>query len=467
MRISKQLLITIYVILTIAFLLRLGASRMPVLGTWDERFHALVAKNLIDHPLEPTLYDQPVLAHDHEVWSQTHIYLEKPPLPMWLMAVSIYLLGLTEFAVRLPSILLATLSVWLTFLIGKRLFDRRVGMYAAFFHAIHGMTLELVGGRISNDHVDVIFLFFFEWGLWAVLEYFHQQKPLKYSTLTIGLLTGLAFMCKWISAGFIPIIWFVLAIGFGRQKRLSFFLKEMLIIALGFFVVATPWLVYILEIYPEESRHTLLRVFMRVNSSIELHQHPWYFFLDHARMIFGELIYLPMLWLLYKFLSKPGRKSTLTLVALIFVPLLLISLMDTKRSPYLLLCAPGFFLLTGFFLHYFIKLSPRLRVPYPIKTLFLILIIGLPIRYSIERLKPFHPFSKEQAIKASVDSTKLQLPVGESIVLFNEPYPIRTMFYCGITAYQQLPEPATLKKLVQEGYQVLIKEENKVIPFEH
>ena len=233
-----------------------------------KRFHALVAKNLIEHPLEPTLYDQPVLAHDYKVWSQTHIYLEKPPLPMWLMAVSIYCLGPTEWAVRLPSILFSTLSVLLTFLIGRRLFNRRVGLYAAFFHAIHGMTLELVGGRISNDHIDVIFLFFFEWGLYAVITFFDQHKATNKGALGIGILTGLAFMCKWISAGFIPIIWGVLAIGYRYYRYPLRFLRYVGLMTLAFTAVSLPWLWYIWETYPEEGSYTLARVFMRLGQSI-------------------------------------------------------------------------------------------------------------------------------------------------------------------------------------------------------
>jgi 4-amino-4-deoxy-L-arabinose transferase len=47
-----------------ALFLRAFAASDPFLHEWDERFHALVAKNLASHPLVPTLYDDPALPFD-------------------------------------------------------------------------------------------------------------------------------------------------------------------------------------------------------------------------------------------------------------------------------------------------------------------------------------------------------------------------------------------------------------------
>src|ERR1041385_4766087 len=56
----------------------------PFLNPWDERFHALVAKNLMNHPLMPTLYDDTILNMDYyDNWAHYHIWLHKPPLFLW------------------------------------------------------------------------------------------------------------------------------------------------------------------------------------------------------------------------------------------------------------------------------------------------------------------------------------------------------------------------------------------------
>ena len=69
---------------------------------------------------------------------------DKPPLIYWLQAGSISLLGTSEMAVRLPSILCATLTTGLLALWGRRLAGDGAGMMAgvlwvacpqAFVHA--------------------------------------------------------------------------------------------------------------------------------------------------------------------------------------------------------------------------------------------------------------------------------------------------------------------------------------------
>lgn len=147
----------------VGLLLRLNAAADPFLHEWDEQFHALVAKNLLLHPLLPTLYESPVLPFDFRDWSACHLWLSKGPLPLWAMTGSFQLFGISEWSLRLPSLLFSMGGIWLTFSIGQRLFDVRTGLWAAFFHAIHGLTIEVAGGRISSDHPETAFLFSPNW----------------------------------------------------------------------------------------------------------------------------------------------------------------------------------------------------------------------------------------------------------------------------------------------------------------
>jgi 4-amino-4-deoxy-L-arabinose transferase len=120
----------------------------------DERFHALVARNLIHHPLTPTWIENPVLPYDFKNWTANPVWLEKGPVPLWALSGSIRVLGADELAVRIPSIPRTSLAVYLTFLIAATLFDRDVAILAAFFQAINGLLVELAAGRVSSDHVD-------------------------------------------------------------------------------------------------------------------------------------------------------------------------------------------------------------------------------------------------------------------------------------------------------------------------
>ena len=71
--------IAISLLIISGLILRIYTSADFFLHSWDEMYHALVAKNLIKHPLLPTLYDNPVLPYDFKAWVQNHVWLHKQP----------------------------------------------------------------------------------------------------------------------------------------------------------------------------------------------------------------------------------------------------------------------------------------------------------------------------------------------------------------------------------------------------
>jgi hypothetical protein len=60
-------------------------------------------------------------------------YLEKAPLPYWLVAASYRVFGVNEFATRLPMALSVLLLGALAYVWGRRAFGERAGVYAALF----------------------------------------------------------------------------------------------------------------------------------------------------------------------------------------------------------------------------------------------------------------------------------------------------------------------------------------------
>ena len=188
--------VSLLLIIAAGFLLRWYAGGYQGLHPWDERYHALVARNLCFDPLTPTLYRTPLLDYDFRDWQANHVWLHKPPLALWLMAVSIAALGATEFAVRLPSLLLSTLQIPLTYALGKRLWSEKVGLTAALFHAVSPQLIRLATGQQSVDHVDTALVFFIELAVWLAVVY--RDRPRRLLLLAIGLVTGLALLSKWL-----------------------------------------------------------------------------------------------------------------------------------------------------------------------------------------------------------------------------------------------------------------------------
>jgi 4-amino-4-deoxy-L-arabinose transferase-like glycosyltransferase len=74
----------------------------------------------------------------------------KPPLSIWLTAVSFKLFGMSEFSARLPSFLLAGGVLWLTFLLGRQLYGRNAGLLASAILASTLVFFVLAGGVMTD-----------------------------------------------------------------------------------------------------------------------------------------------------------------------------------------------------------------------------------------------------------------------------------------------------------------------------
>ena len=144
----------LFVVILSSGLLKLRHLGHPSLHSPDECCHALVAKNLLKHPFKPTLIDIPYLPTFAFDWGANHVWLHKPILGLWQIAGSYWLFGVNTWALRFPSVILSTLAVWLTYLIGKELLSRQAGFIAATIQAFSPFLMRLIHGYqfIGRDH---------------------------------------------------------------------------------------------------------------------------------------------------------------------------------------------------------------------------------------------------------------------------------------------------------------------------
>src|ERR1700722_8720972 len=78
-------------------------------------------------------------------------YFEKPVLFYWIQASAIHIFGLSEWAVRLPTLLLGIVGCLVTYATTRMLFDRRSGLLASlvlstsilYFAMAHTITLDM------------------------------------------------------------------------------------------------------------------------------------------------------------------------------------------------------------------------------------------------------------------------------------------------------------------------------------
>lgn len=421
------------------------------LHPWDERYHALVAKNMLEHPLIPTLFETPLLDYDYRMWSYNHIWLHKQPLTLWGIMSSLALFGVNTIAVRIPSILLTTLGTIISYQFGKQLFNHRVAFFSSIFYATNGLILEITSGRIATDHVDIFFLFFVQLAVYLAWE-FAQRKTLLLN-LICGISIGLAVLSKWLPALIVLPIWgaFVL-----HSKRFTFkeFLVYGLILLVPIIAITLPWQLYIRSTFPLESAWESSFNAKHIFEALEVQAQPWYYHFTMLRINYGELIYLPLLWFTYKTIKKRTDWKYWGLFVWILIPYLFFAIVQTKMQGYTLFAAPAVFVVLGLFIHYLIRFRKSFKYKW-VPILGLILLIGLPIRFTIERLKPFHTVETPQW-QVDINSLVEEIGKQEKVVVFNVNRPIELMFHTNCTAYNTRPSDEVAQKLHDKGYTIYV-----------
>lgn len=440
-------------------LLRTRLSLDACLHQWDERFHALVAKHMMDNWLRPVLYENPVLNYDYRRWYSNHIWLHKQPLPLWSIALSYKAFGLSEFATRIPSILLSTLAIFITYLLGGKIFSKKAGLLAAFFMAVNGLVIEMAAGRIATDHYDTLFLAFIE--ISVLFAYYNSQNRRLFYAVLSGAFMALAILTKWLPALIILPVHFLMLANRDLTKREIF--KQTGASLITCFVLCAPWQLYILYSFPLEARWEYFYNWLHMATELDGHKDDGYlYYLDKIRVNYSEIIYAPLFYLIYQLAkSRFKDRKLLALTAWIFIPILFFSFAKTKMQGYILFISPALFIITADF---FFVLKDELMQKTNNKwllvfsKLLLVAIIVLPLRYCFERTAFGLSAPEHTEYADRYKALKDKFP--ERSVVLNVQQPVDFMFYNNCIAYT-FPKISAQDSLMitQKGYRIFYLEE--------
>lgn len=200
-------------------------GNMPLFD-WDEINFAECAREMLisDNYSNVQLYFQP--------------FWEKPPLFIWLQAMSMNAFGINEFAARFPNALCGVITLLVLYRTGKLLNDRRFGLTWAFVYAA---TL-LPHLFFKSGIIDPWFNLFIYISVFYLIQ--HTNNPVGkfgYKTsLLAGFFLGLALLTKGPAAlvlvGLTVTVFFVLS----RFKKITE-AKFLIAFFLAFLVTGFSW----------------------------------------------------------------------------------------------------------------------------------------------------------------------------------------------------------------------------------
>lgn len=458
--------ISLTIIVAFGFMLRFRAANHPYISQWDEAYHALVAKNLVAHPLKPTLYEHKVLPADDREWTKAGVWLHKPPLPLWFMAAGIKTFGENELSFRLPSVILDSAAILLIFLLALELFGPGAalpGLIAAALYAINPLMIRLVSGRIPDDTPHVINVFFITSTIYLFSKT-ARNNDAKWAA-GAGFSLGLGTLCMSAVAllGLAAPLPILLSC---RGVRGTFILLR---VAFVFFLVsAAPWPWYALNRWPDLWRHESMLHVRHLMTPLEGHAHAWWWYAKIFAVQYGGVAVFAWLGgaavLVYaaRETARTRRAGLASALAWLLIPYAFFSVIATKLYAYTAVAVPALCLLAGFAAAALWKERRR-----PLAAALLLAAGTQTALVAAERVRADYSVAPWSGVYDYPSFRRVMLKLREipgPKVLLNvaDDKSPQAMYYSGAPSYPEAPTAAAARDLLRRGYKVfvLVEEEN-------
>lgn len=451
--------ISLVFLFSAGLVLRLFSAGLdPFLNTWDEQFHALVAKNLLTDPFKPMLIRYPVLDYDFTNWQANHIWLHKQPWFLWQIAFFFKIFGINEWVLRLPTAIMMSLLVLVIYRIGKLISNEVVAWYGAFIYTFSFFFVHFVSGAVPTDHNDAAFIFYVSLSIWSYFEYIRSKK--RRWLVFLGIFSGISILNKWL-VGFLVYSGWIVAIfmDHSRRERLAEFRKMAMPLGLTF-AIAVPWQVFISFAYPRESHYEYLFNHQHFFQAVEGHQQNfWYHFYLFGEQYGGLIILfvlLPGLAILIKSIRNEIFKTSL--LTYVIVTYLFFTLAATKMPMFCPIVSPFIFLALGAFLQMVVEwIRKHLKGPF---TNWIIAILLVYIAYDnlhVNQIDNSHS-DKQLNWKMKRNATVMndyitkKIPSADRVVFnYGRDNAIMLMFRYNNTVYGDYPDYEQYQALKSQG----------------
>ncbi len=264
-------------------------------------------------------------------------WFEKPPLLYWFAALGFALFGVGETGARFPSAMCATLSVFLIYWCGRRLFSRGIAFGGALILASSAGFFAMARASSTDMPLTAALtgaLVFFVLGMDA------EEAARRWYFYGFYAALGVGVLAKGPVAILLPALALVLFLlwrgGHGEWKR--WYPKGILVTLL----VALPWYVAVTWVNGREFIDVFIinQNLQRFTSDIHGHQEPFYFFMPVLL-----LMMFPWTFLLIPALRRRFSRSEQLILVWAVAPFVFFSLSGSKLPAYILPMAPPIALL--------------------------------------------------------------------------------------------------------------------------
>lgn len=148
---------------------------------------------------------------------------QHPPLMILIYGYVMHLLGINLFVMRLVAVLFGWGLVWLTYFVGRDLFDVATGRLAA----LSLLTFPLILRQSAAAMTDVPVTFFFTLAIWLMLHL--RQRPSYRLALVTAVTIGLGVLVKYTMLFIYPVLLGFLLVSPQLRRRFRYWLVLILL----------------------------------------------------------------------------------------------------------------------------------------------------------------------------------------------------------------------------------------------
>lgn len=213
-------------------------STYTFIGRGDYANYSSVARNLVQGKGFTNDYiafhfiNYPQVSHPEDMWPILQ--------PVWI-AISFFFLGINPFSARVPNAVFLTVLALVTYFLGKKLYNPRIGFWAAVLTALNINLLMYSTTWITSDVALAVFSVLIFYLGYQILIEGQKRRVSLIKVFWVGLLSGLAILQKPMGI-LLPGIYFIFLFYFYRRNLYSF-LKPGIILIIGTLIFAGPFFV--------------------------------------------------------------------------------------------------------------------------------------------------------------------------------------------------------------------------------
>ncbi len=312
---AKRIKYFLLMIIFFAFLIRIY-SLSSMNFYYDEAVYAMFAMDFVINSTSP--------------WAGSAV---QPPLFTWINSIPVSIFGISEFSIRLLSVLLGVFTIAIVYLLARKWYGEKVGLISASILAV--MPLHVIYSRLAFNDITQVFLFLVSM---LLLEYSGK----KFYVLFAGIFFGLSYLIKYnvvIMAALYWIFYFAyfilkkdwVSLKKSAKNAIIYFLSSLVFIILViYFTSGSEGLVYLIN-------STLFWISFQYSQSIN----PAYYYMAILFDSLSPPLYiLSLIALLALLLQRNKKRNDYLIIFLVLAYILIISMQTRRFSRYLLFAIP-------------------------------------------------------------------------------------------------------------------------------